>query len=164
MVPKRIILHHSLTADSKTVSWGAIRRYHTSYAFNGKIISKEEAQHCMGAGQHIKKPWRDIGYHFGIELVGDSYEILMGRMPNEQGAHCRGHNEDSIGICFIGNYDLKPPPIEMVNKGVQLVAWLCKTYNLSSYNLFGHRDFSPKTCPGKEFNLLDFQLGVNYYL
>ena len=161
MIPKRIILHHSLTADSKTVSWGAIRRYHKSYAFNGKIISKQEADHCIKLGQHVKKPWRDIGYHFGIELINDSYEILVGRMPNVQGAHCRGHNKDSIGVCFVGNYDLTTPSEEMIDKGVQLVSWLCEIYKISSYEIFGHCNLANKTCPGKKFNLIDFQLKVS---
>ncbi len=161
MTPKRIILHHSLTADSKTVSWGAIRKYHMSYAFQGKIISKQEADYCIQSGQYVKKPWIDIGYHFGIELVNDSYEILVGRMSNIQGAHCRGNNKDSIGICFVGNYDLTTPSDEIITKGVQLVVWLCKTYNISVDNVFGHCNFSSKTCPGKNFVLTDFQLEVS---
>ena len=161
MIPKRIILHHSLTADSKTVSWGAIRRYHTSYTLNGSILSKKEADRYIESGLYIRKPWRDIGYHFGIELIGNSYEILVGRMPNIQGAHCRGNNKDSIGICFVGNYDITLPSDKMITKGIQLVVWLCKTYNISSENIFGHCDFSSKTCPGKKFNLTDFQLEVS---
>jgi hypothetical protein len=164
MIPKQIILHHSLTKDNQTVSWGAIRKYHKSYAFNGKIISKEEAKYCMESGQHIKKPWRDIGYHFGIELINDSYEILMGRMPNVQGAHCRGHNKDSIGICFIGNYDIMVPSKEMINQGILLVAYLCEIYDISSNQIFGHREYSSKTCPGTNFNLVDFKLQVDKIL
>jgi len=164
MTPKQIILHHSLTKDSQTVSWGAIRKYHKSYAYNGKIISKEEAEYCIASGQHVKKPWKDIGYHFGIELINNSYEILMGRMPNVQGAHCRSHNEDSIGICFVGNYDIDTPSKKMVDKGVLLTTYLCEVYNISSDHIYGHRDYASKTCPGAHFDLDDFKSQVGKIL
>lgn len=164
MIPKQIILHHSLTKDNQTVSWGAIRKYHKSYAYNGKIISKEEADYCIASGQHVKKPWKDIGYHFGIELIDNSYEVLIGRMPNVQGAHCRGHNKDSIGVCFIGNYDVKTPSKEMINKGVSLITYLCEVYGISSDHIYGHREFASKTCPGTHFDLDDFKSQVDKIL
>lgn len=129
MEPKRIILHHSLTADSETVSWGAIRAYH---------------RNVLG--------WADIGYHFGIEKARDSYEIFLGRMPDETGAHCSGHNHDSIGICFIGNFDLAAPPREQWILGVKLVRFLCDLYKIPFGEIHGHREYSSKTCPGKLFD------------
>ena len=56
MTPRRIIIHHSATKDGRTFSWSAIRRYHV---------------HTLG--------WTDIGYHAGIELIGDDFECLFGR-------------------------------------------------------------------------------------
>jgi len=133
MTPKRIILHHSLTADSGTVSWGAIRRYHIQT--NG---------------------WQDIGYHFGIELVGDRYEVLVGRMMNKQGAHTAGQNHDSLGICFVGNFDDEPAPDEQWRVGVKLVRGLCSVFGIPASEIHGHREFAPKTCPGKLFDVARF--------
>lgn len=129
MTPKRITLHHSLTEDSDTVSWGAIRAYHTR---------------TLG--------WRDIGYHFGIELLRGHYEILMGRMPDDQGAHVAGHNTDNLGICFVGNFDNHPPPDEQLLLGVKLVQYLRTIYNIPLNEIYMHRHFNPhKSCPGHKF-------------
>lgn len=135
MVPSRIILHCSATPDGRVSDWGAIRRYHKQV--NG---------------------WRDIGYHFGIELVGEDYEVLMGRWPDETGAHASGQNYDSIGVCFVGAFDEQPPPPEQWEKGLELVAWLCLRFVIPAKNIFGHREFDQKkTCPGRAFDLDRFR-------
>jgi hypothetical protein len=139
MTPNKIILHHSATKDSGTVSWNAIRRYHMN--------------ECQ---------WLDIGYHFGIEYITDpgspdgSYEILTGRMPDENGAHTTGQNSQAIGVCFIGNFDESPPPIGQWKQGLKLVRWLCKEFMIIKFKVYGHRNFAPKTCPGLMFDVDQF--------
>lgn len=131
MNPNKIILHHSLTADTKTVSWGAIRKYHVE---------------TLG--------WTDIGYAWGIELVNDHYEILMGRRPDLVGAHTIGQNDQSIGICVVGNYDIDPVTIEIKDAIQKLLTWLIFVYKIPSKEIYGHCEFASKTCPGK--NIMDW--------
>jgi N-acetylmuramoyl-L-alanine amidase len=138
--PRFIILHHSATKDSGTVSWNAIRRYHIN--------------ECK---------WGDIGYHFGIEFVEDkgdplgSYEIIVGRTLDKLGAHTVGRNSDSVGICFVGNFDLEPPPQGQWDAGLKLVRWLQTLYHIPKPLVYGHRDFAVKTCPGTKFDIQKFR-------
>ena len=129
--PKRIIIHHSLTSDGAAVSWGAIRRFHTEV-----------------------RGWKDIGYHAGCELARDQWECLYGRPLTEPGAHTRGLNHDSLGFCFVGNFDESRPPAEALRVAAQrvLVPWL-HLFELDLDDIYGHRDFSSKSCPGRFFDL-----------
>lgn len=129
--PTKIIIHHSLTKDSQTVSWGAIRKYHIE---------------TLG--------WGDIGYHVGVELVGNHYEVFLGRPWDKVGAHTRGQNKDSLGICFVGNYDLEEPSKEMLIEGGKLIHMWMKLFAISFKKICPHRHFATyKTCPGRQFDI-----------
>lgn len=141
MNPKYIVVHHSLTEDGPTVSWQAIRDYHVNV--NG---------------------WRDIGYHYGIELVGTRYEILKGRMDNVDGAHCIGFNDKSIGICLVGNFDQVEPPEAQLSLLRTLINSLQEIYGIPVQNVVGHWETFPlrgvpieKSCPGNKLSMPSFR-------
>lgn len=143
MNPQFIVIHHSLTEDGQTVSWGAIRKYH------------------LGLG------WKDVGYHYGIELVGDSYEIFKGRMDDEPGAHCIGYNVDSIGICLVGNFDCQPPDEPQLVSLRKLCRSLMGIYGIKIENIMGHWETYEKrgrpiakSCPGIKFHMPEFRLSL----
>lgn len=48
---------------------------------------------------HRMRGWKGIGYHYLIRRNGN---IELGRPLSEQGAHVKGHNQSSIGICLAG--------------------------------------------------------------
>lgn len=127
-----IVIHHSLTKDGQTVNWQAIRNYH------------------KGLG------WRDIGYHFGLEMINSQAEILVGRPLLATGAHVKEENMNhrSIGICIVGNFDVVRPSINQIEKLAPFLAHLCKVFMLTPDRVIGHRNFAPyKSCPGKAFDL-----------
>ena len=51
---------------------------------------------------HVKRGFDCCGYHYVIYRDGT---IATGRALEKIGAHCKGYNKNSIGICYIGGLD-----------------------------------------------------------
>jgi N-acetylmuramoyl-L-alanine amidase len=120
----RIIFHCSATEDGKDYTVDQIRRWHTSPPRN----------------------WRDIGYHYVIYRDGSIHE---GRPIDQQGAHTRGENADSIGICYIGGVrDGKATDTMTMH---QEIAWLKLVHSLRTVfgpmTIHGHNEYANKACP-----------------
>jgi len=134
-----LVIHHSLTKDYRTVSWQAIRRYHKNVL-----------------------EWDDIGYHYGIEKVNDHIEALIGRPTYQDGAHTRGYNHNTIGICIVGNWDKDQPTNRILTYAIKRVVvpiLLTKPDPLEHVaKVVGHNYFNPaKSCPGQLFDMNDFR-------
>ena len=113
------------------------------------VLHHAEASSCTAQqiyAWHIANGWSGFGYHFFINKKG---EIFRGRPENVIGAHAKGHNSNSIGICFEGAYNKQIMPEEQIKAGQELISYLKKKYNISSIKK--HSDLCETDCPGKNF-------------
>jgi len=119
----KIIVHCSATPEGRDVSTDEIRQW------------------------HLDRGWSDIGYHFVVELDGT---VCDGRPIEIAGAHARGQNADSIGVCYVGGVDEDGEPKdtrteEQKDALIELLTDLKANHGTPA--IFGHRDFSNKACP-----------------
>jgi hypothetical protein len=133
------MVHHSLTPDGTSVSWGAIRKYHVE---------------TMG--------WHDIGYHMGVERVGDHLEALVGRPEDEDAAACNQEqmNRLALHVCVVGDYDIVPPADELLNYLARyvIVPWMLR-HNITPDRIVRHGDYATyKSCPGRAFDIEHLRL------
>lgn len=168
--PEYIIVHHSATKDGAVRDWDAIRRFHTSFRYQGEIVSPQEASALRSQGCVVESPWNDIGYQAGIERINGVLTSLVGRPIADAGAHCKeaNMNSRSIGVCVVGNFDLVPPDLETVFFLRDLCFAYMVNYRIAAQNILGHRDAGLmagfdwrkgefKTCPGKLFPLSELR-------
>ena len=98
---------------------------------------------------HINsRGWSDIGYHFYIELDGT---IKKGRDIDKTGAHCKGHNRNSIGICYCGGVeaDGKTPKDTRTQEQKDSLLHVLKTVKAMYPEavIYSHNEFANKACP-----------------
>ena len=100
------------------------------------------------AAWHKAKGYRTIGYHYVVYRDGS---IHPGRPIKEIGAHCKGHNAHSIGICYIGGQSADGKAHKDTRTPEQKEALLSLLRQLKAQfpnaTIYGHRDFSSKPCP-----------------
>ena len=98
--------------------------------------------------QHARQGWGGIGYHYFIDKDGTIY---MGRAETAIGIHATNNNQDSIGICFNGNFETDTMSMAQMSAGKELVAHLRQKYNIAISSVVRHKDVNATACPGKNF-------------
>lgn len=100
---------------------------------------------------HRDRGWAQIGYHYVIRRNGI---IEKGRPENRPGAHVRGANEVSLGICLVGGREGEDYTANQWRSLAELVVELKSRYPTAA--VIGHRDVPgvAKTCPS--FDVLDW--------
>jgi N-acetylmuramoyl-L-alanine amidase len=103
---------------------------------------------------HKERGWDGVGYHYvitnGIIAHGNEYdpkmdgEIQKGRELAVMGAHCRGHNYNSIGICLIGRHHFTG---RQLLESLPNLLLMLGDLGLEAQDIHGHCEFSKKTCP-----------------
>ena len=119
----KIIIHCSDTPDGRAVTVDEIRRWHKERGFS------------------------DIGYHYVIMLDGS---VRNGRPLEQAGAHCKGQNAHSIGICYVGGCDLNRRPKDTRTDAQKtamagLIRELKRRFPTAT--IHGHNEFANKACP-----------------
>ncbi len=120
-----IVIHAAATPPDMDIGADEIRRWHVD-----------------------ERGWSDIGYHYVIRRNG---EAEGGRPVERQGAHVRGHNASSIGICMVGGINGAGDPdcnytASQWERLAVLVEGLAAAY--PNARICGHRDLDPhKACP-----------------
>ena len=111
---------------------------HCSATREGCTLTSEALE-----AEHRRRGFRTTGYHYYIRRDGT---VLGTRSLELPGAHCRGHNKYSIGICYEGGLDGHGSPADTRTPEQRaalklLVHQLLETYPGS--RVCGHRDLSP---------------------
>ena len=91
---------------------------------------------------HLKRGFTDIGYHYYITRDG---QVHVGRPLWKEGAHCKGHNQHSIGICYEGGLDALGQAGDTRTKAQRqsMRALLTKLHDqFPNAIILGHRDLS----------------------
>ena len=118
---------------------------HCSATREDKSFTEHDLDVC-----HRRRGFNGVGYHFYIRKNGD---IKSTRPLERIGAHSRGFNRESIGICYEGGLDSEGHPAdtltpEQFENLEQLLTKLLKLFPKAQ--LRGHRDMPgsvPKACP-----------------
>lgn len=112
---------------------------------------------------HRANGWRMVGYHYVIREDG---VVQRGRPESMPGAHCRGLNARSVGVCVIGAEGEWVDDFAFVTVVLAKVAELQEAYAIPRANVIGHREVNGllparyhvrKSCPGRQVDMDAFR-------
>ena len=94
---------------------------------------------------------RQVSAHYVIDRNGDIIQMVR---DTDRANHCRGANENSIGIEHVGA-ESQALADDEASASAKLLRWLLEQYDIPRRRIFGH-DFAPgrlteTSCPDKLF-------------
>ena len=106
---------------------------------------------------HRQQGFKTIGYNYVIYRDGTCH---IGRPLSMTGAHCKGHNTHSVGICYIGGMseDGETPKDTRTPEQQVALAHLLRVLHAQfpKATLHGHREFANKACPSFDCHEYDY--------
>ena len=129
----KIILHCSLSDVPAHDDIAIIDQWHKERGWKG-VLHNGKRIYC--------------GYHYFLTSNG---KLQYGRPIGDAGAHCRGHNHDSIGICLHGKDRFHPAQFGTLRKLLESL-----DFALRIKDVYGHCDFDSKKpfCPGFDYKAI----------
>ena len=121
-----------------------IKRQDTFYVF----VHHAQATKCTVQDVHtwhvMENGWIGIGYHYFIDKNGN---VWNGRPLDMVGAHTKGYNHNSIGICLEGDYTVEKISEHVKSVLVNLLVSIKRTYD--KIKILRHMDVNQTSCPGE---------------
>jgi len=106
---------------------------------------------------HKARGFNDVGYHYLIDRDGT---IGEGRPVSKQGAHVKGHNRSTVGVCLIGGKESKATDkfedhyTKQQEKALMSMLAMLRAAYGNDIKISGHNEYANKGCPG--FNVSDW--------
>lgn len=121
----KLVVHHS-ASSSVTTKKGDLERWHKQRGF------------------------LEIGYHKVIERDGT---VADGRDERSEGAHAKGANAHSLGVCVVGDFEVEIPTSAQLTALETVLTQWCRQYRLTHAHVYGHTNVpggsTSTLCPGK---------------
>ena len=134
---KNIILHHSATTFGNAAIF---HRYH----LQERHMENGLAYHfVIGNGKDSRNGQVEVGGRWTKQLAGGHVKSYA-------------YNENSIGICLVGNFQLKKPSSLQLSSARQLITYLREHVLQREVRFMVHRELEQTLCPGKYFPVKDF--------
>jgi len=129
-----IVIHCADTPNGALWHADDINAWHREFGFKRDPLAI--------ATHRVSPHLPNIGYHYVIETSGF---LVRGRALEEIGAHAKGHNRHSIGICLVGR---DAYTIDQWHVLKMLVSGLQVRFG-KQLAIVGHNNLNAdKTCPG----------------
>ena len=117
-----IVIHRSDSPDKRDIGAKEITKWHVE-----------------------ERGWQTIGYHYIIRRNG---KIEFGRPEQFEGAHCKGVNDRSLGVCLIGRRAFDIAQFISLKELVDELKQRYPKAKVRPHNSFPSAIKQKKTCPG----------------